>query len=77
MLNLGSQEMMVALIEEVYITDSCLTDGQPDVAKINPFLWVSRPSNQYWSFGNRSALLSLSGKISNPDLNFSKQQEPI
>ena len=50
-LDLGSQEMVVALVEEVYATESCLTDGQPDVTKINPFLWVSRPSNQYWSFG--------------------------
>jgi len=62
MLNLGSQEMMVALIEEVYITDSCLTDGQPDVAKINPFLWVSRPSNKYWSFGKPIGEAFVTGK---------------
>ena len=62
MLNLGSQEMMVALIEEVYITDSCLTDGQPDVAKINHFLWVSRPSNKYWSFGKPIGEAFITGK---------------
>lgn len=50
-LNLGSHEMVVAQIEEVYVTDSCLTDGEPDVTKIRPFLWVTRPTNQYWTFG--------------------------
>ena len=50
-LNLGSHEMVVGQIEEVYVTDSCLTDGEPDVTKIKPFLWVFRPTNQYWEFG--------------------------
>ncbi len=50
-LNLGSHEMVVGQIEEVYATDSCLTDGELDVTKINPFLWVTRPTNQYWTFG--------------------------
>ena len=50
-LNLGSHEMVVGQIEEVYATDSCLTDGEPDVTKIKPFLWVIRPTNQYWTFG--------------------------
>ena len=27
--------MVVGQIEEVYATDSCLTDGEPDVTKIN------------------------------------------
>ncbi|MFC2006807.1 flavin reductase family protein [Chloroflexota bacterium] len=50
-LNLGSHEMVVGQIEEVYATDSCLTNGEPDVNKIKPFLWVVRPTNQYWEFG--------------------------
>ena len=50
-LNLGSHEMVVGQIEEVHVTDSCLTDGEPDVTKINPFLWVTQPSNQYRTFG--------------------------
>ena len=50
-LNLGSHEMVVGQIQEVYGTDSCLTDGEPDVTKIKPFLWVTRPTNQYWEFG--------------------------
>ena len=50
-LNLGSHEMVVGQIEEVYATDSCLTDGEPDVNKIKPFLWVTYPTNQYWALG--------------------------
>jgi flavin reductase (DIM6/NTAB) family NADH-FMN oxidoreductase RutF len=50
-LNLGSHEMVVGQIEEVHATDSCLTDGEPDVTKIKPFLWVTRPTNEYWEFG--------------------------
>ena len=50
-LNLGSHEMVVGQIEEVHTTDSCLTDGEPDVTKIQPFLWVAPPTSQYWTFG--------------------------
>jgi flavin reductase (DIM6/NTAB) family NADH-FMN oxidoreductase RutF len=50
-LNLGSHEMVVGQIEEIYATSQCLTDGEPDVTKIRPFLWVFSPTNQYWTFG--------------------------
>jgi flavin reductase (DIM6/NTAB) family NADH-FMN oxidoreductase RutF len=50
-LNLGSHEMVVGQIEEIHVTDSCLTNGEPDVMKIQPFLWVTFPTNQYWTFG--------------------------
>ena len=50
-LNLGSHEMVVGQIEEVHSTESCLTNGEPDVEKIQPFLWVTRPANQYRTFG--------------------------
>ncbi|MDD5082706.1 MAG: flavin reductase family protein [Dehalococcoidales bacterium] len=50
-LNLGSHEMVVGQIEEAYVTDVCLTNGEPDVSKIKPFLWVTQPASQYWTFG--------------------------
>ena len=40
-LNLGGNEMVVGQIEEVYATDPCLTDGEPDVNKIKPFFGLS------------------------------------
>ncbi|MFC1910866.1 flavin reductase family protein [Chloroflexota bacterium] len=51
-LNLGSHELVVGQIEEVPITDSCLTDGAPDATKIRPFFMVDRPADEYRDFGN-------------------------
>ena len=50
-LNLGSHFMVVGQIEEVHITQSCLTDGEPDVDKIKPLLWIIDPSSEYRSLG--------------------------
>jgi len=50
-LNLGSHEMVVGQIEEILVTEACLTDGQPDVTKINPLLMSSQPKPQYWTLG--------------------------
>jgi flavin reductase (DIM6/NTAB) family NADH-FMN oxidoreductase RutF len=48
---LPSHELVVGKITEIHIADSCLSDGEPDVHKINPFLWIARPMDEYWSFG--------------------------
>jgi flavin reductase (DIM6/NTAB) family NADH-FMN oxidoreductase RutF len=49
-LNLGSHILVIGQIEEVHITDSCLTDEKLDVDKIKPFLWVVE-GNEYREFG--------------------------
>ena len=49
--SLPSHEHIIGQIEEIYGSESCLTEGEPDVAKINPFLWTARPRNEYWTFG--------------------------
>jgi hypothetical protein len=54
--------MVVGQIEEVHVTDSCLTDGEPDVTKIKPFLWVTRPTDQYWDFGGSIGKSHSTGK---------------
>src|SRR3972149_648562 len=41
-LDLGSHELVVGRIEETYISEECLTDGKPDVAKIKPIAYVGR-----------------------------------
>jgi hypothetical protein len=43
--------MVIGQIEEVHVTDSCLTDGKPDVTKIKPFLWAMGQKDQYMEFG--------------------------
>jgi len=50
-LNLGSHEMVVGKIEEVHVTESCLTNGEIDIDKVKPFLWAIHPTNQYCEFG--------------------------
>jgi flavin reductase (DIM6/NTAB) family NADH-FMN oxidoreductase RutF len=51
MLNLGSHALVVGRIEETHVSESCLTDGKPDVSKICPFLYTTTPSSHYRAFG--------------------------
>ncbi|MFH1639508.1 MAG: hypothetical protein ABIB93_04260 [Chloroflexota bacterium] len=44
------------------MTDSCMTDGEPDVDKIKPFLWVVRPTNEYRAFGKLLGEAHIMGK---------------
>ncbi|MDM7994903.1 MAG: flavin reductase family protein [Acidobacteriota bacterium] len=39
-LNLGSHELIVGKVVESFITEECLTDGRPDPAKVNAFLFA-------------------------------------
>ncbi len=50
-LDLGSHSLIVGRIEETYISENCLTDGKPDVNKIEPFVYTRTPSQQYQAFG--------------------------
>ncbi len=51
MLNLGSHSLFVGRIEESHISESCLTDGNPDVDKIKPLAFIVSPSRQYRALG--------------------------
>lgn len=53
-LNLGSHVLVIGRVEETHITDSCLTDGKPDVAKIKPLIYATGHS-QYYAFGEMVA----------------------
>ena len=50
-LDLGSNSLIVGRIEETHISESCLTDGKPDVNKIKPFIYTADPARQYQAFG--------------------------
>jgi flavin reductase (DIM6/NTAB) family NADH-FMN oxidoreductase RutF len=50
-LNLGSHEMVIGQVEETYVTDTCLTSGEPDVDKIQPLLSSMGTVPEYRSFG--------------------------
>ncbi len=50
-LDLGSHSLVVGRIEETHISESCLTDGKPDVNKINPLIYVTSPASHYQVLG--------------------------
>jgi flavin reductase (DIM6/NTAB) family NADH-FMN oxidoreductase RutF len=50
-LNLESHALVIGRIEETHVSESCLTDGKPDLAKMKPFIYTPTPANCYHSFG--------------------------
>jgi flavin reductase (DIM6/NTAB) family NADH-FMN oxidoreductase RutF len=51
--NSVDMEMDTLFIGEIvgaYCAEDCLSDGRPDIKKIDPFL-LTMPDNQYWSLG--------------------------
>ncbi len=39
-LNLGSHELIVGRIVESHVSEECIVDGRPDLAKVKPFLFA-------------------------------------
>jgi flavin reductase (DIM6/NTAB) family NADH-FMN oxidoreductase RutF len=50
-LNLGTHSLFVGKIEETHVSQDCLVDGRPDVAKIKPLAFTTAPVLQYHAFG--------------------------
>ena len=50
MLNLGSHSFVIGQVEGTYITESCFTDGKPDVNQIKPIIF-NLESAEYIAFG--------------------------
>ena len=50
-LDLASHSLIVGRIEETHISESCLTDGKPDIDKIKPLIYIAEPARQYQAFG--------------------------
>jgi len=50
-LELGSHSLVVGRVEETHISESCLTDGNPDIDKIRPFIYTGFPDSQYFALG--------------------------
>ncbi len=51
MLNLGIHMLVIGKIVETHVTEDCLTDGQPDIMKIRPFVYSRGPSARYNAVG--------------------------
>lgn len=54
-LHLGSHALLVGQIEEVHVSEDCLSDGEPDVLKINPLIYCTGADKAYYRFGERVA----------------------
>ena len=51
LLNVGIHMLVVGKIVNTHVTEDCLTDGQPDIMKIRPFVYSRGPSARYNAVG--------------------------
>jgi flavin reductase (DIM6/NTAB) family NADH-FMN oxidoreductase RutF len=54
-LNLGSHSLFIGRIVQTHVSENCLSDGKPDAKKINPIIYMPRPSMEYVSIGKKVA----------------------
>jgi flavin reductase (DIM6/NTAB) family NADH-FMN oxidoreductase RutF len=52
-LSLGSHCLVIGQIEEVYASEDCMTDGEPDPAKIDPIMYVTGANKAYFRIGEK------------------------
>lgn len=50
-LDLGSHSLVIGRIEETYVSENCLTEGKPDVNKIEPLAYIPSTTQQYQALG--------------------------
>jgi flavin reductase (DIM6/NTAB) family NADH-FMN oxidoreductase RutF len=54
-LDLQTHALCIGQIEEVHVSDICLTDGKPDVEKVRPLIYTSGRELAYYGLGPRLA----------------------
>jgi flavin reductase (DIM6/NTAB) family NADH-FMN oxidoreductase RutF len=50
--SLPSHYLFLGEVVATYADKNCLTDGRPDIQKVNPFV-LTMPDNNYWSIGQQ------------------------
>jgi len=65
-LDLGSHALVIGRIEETHVSESCLTDGEPDVSKIRPITYIDSPITRYQALGEVLAKAFSVGKELKP-----------
>ncbi|MHA2207823.1 MAG: flavin reductase family protein [Candidatus Thorarchaeota archaeon] len=50
-IELPSTSLLLGEVKHAYIEERFMTDGTPDLRKINPFVFI-RPGDQYWALGD-------------------------
>ena len=66
--DLPSNTLFIGEIVETYTEDRYLTDGKPDIEKINPFT-LTMPDNNYWKVGENAGTAWSIGKDFGSNLN--------
>ncbi len=51
--DLPTNTIFIGELVESWCEESCLTDGRPDMTKIQPFM-LTMPDNQYWALGEKA-----------------------
>ncbi|MCK4369352.1 MAG: flavin reductase family protein [Dehalococcoidales bacterium] len=51
-LNMGSHALVIGKVVETHVSEDCLTDGQPDMNKVRPFVFVP---GKYYAIGEAFA----------------------
>ena len=54
-IELGTHVLCIGLIEQVHASESCLTDGRPDIRKVNPLAFASDREQAYYAVGEKLA----------------------
>jgi flavin reductase (DIM6/NTAB) family NADH-FMN oxidoreductase RutF len=63
---LPSNTLYIGEPKEVFVQETCMTDGKVDIRKVNPFT-LTMPDNAYWSVGeNVGKAWSIGKKLKNP-----------
>ncbi len=58
---LPANDLFIGEIVAAYADEDCLTDGQPDIAKLNPLV-LTMPDNNYWTVGGHAGRAWEAGK---------------
>lgn len=60
--DLETHSLVVGRIMETYISENCLTDGNPDINKIKPIVYMVPPTREYHAHGQMIAKAFSVGK---------------
>jgi flavin reductase (DIM6/NTAB) family NADH-FMN oxidoreductase RutF len=58
---LPANDLFIGEIVAAYANEDCLTDGRPDILKINPLV-LTMPDNNYWTVGEQAGPAWQAGK---------------
>ncbi len=54
-LSVGSHTLVVGQIEEVHVSENCMSEGQPDLARIDPLMYITGANKAYHRVGEKIA----------------------